>query len=64
MSEVEHVLSVQNELGEGPLWYPDEGALYWVDIQNRLIYRYYPATGVHKSFEVGARVTVLAPHLL
>jgi sugar lactone lactonase YvrE len=61
VSEVEHVLSVQNELGEGPIWSPDEHALYWVDIQNRLIYRYYPATGAHESFEISSRVTVLAP---
>ncbi len=61
MSEVEHVLAVQNELGEGPVWSPDEQALYWVDIQNRLIYRYYPDTGKHEAFEVGVRVTVLAP---
>jgi sugar lactone lactonase YvrE len=59
--DVEHVLSVQNNLGEGPVWSPGEGALYWVDIQNRLIYRLYPATGKHEAIEVSTRVTVLAP---
>jgi sugar lactone lactonase YvrE len=61
MSEVEHVLAVQNTLGEGSVWIPDQQALYWVDISNQLIYRFYPATGEHQAFEVGARVTVLMP---
>lgn len=26
--------------GEGPLWHPDEGALYWVDIPDGELYRY------------------------
>jgi sugar lactone lactonase YvrE len=48
-------------LGEGPVWIPDQQALYWVDISNQLIYRFYPATGEHQAFEVGAQVTVLMP---
>jgi sugar lactone lactonase YvrE len=37
--KVEHVLSIQNQLGEGPLWNSDEGALYWVDILADCYYR-------------------------
>jgi sugar lactone lactonase YvrE len=33
------------KLGEGPLWHPDEKALYWTDIEGGVIYRYDPATG-------------------
>lgn len=61
MMTVEHLLHVQNLLGEGPRWVPAEQALYWVDIQNHLIYRYSPASGQHEVFDVGVRVTVLAP---
>jgi sugar lactone lactonase YvrE len=32
MSEVEHVLSLGSECGEGPLWVPEEKAVYCVDI--------------------------------
>lgn len=27
------LFEVRNTLGEGPLWHPDEGCLYWVDIE-------------------------------
>ena len=31
--------------GEGPLWHPDEGCLYYVDIDAGRLYRYDPASG-------------------
>jgi len=34
-------------VGEGPLWHPDEDALYWVDIPAGDLYRYDPATDEH-----------------
>jgi D-xylonolactonase len=35
--------------GEGPLWHPDEGRLYWVDIPTGRLFRYDPATGAHEQ---------------
>lgn len=32
-------------LGESPLWHPDEGALYWIDILRPAIYRHVPGLG-------------------
>ncbi len=32
-------------LGEGPIWHPDEGALYWIDILRPAIYRFTPGKG-------------------
>lgn len=32
-------------LGESPLWHPDEGALYWIDILRPAIYRFTPGKG-------------------
>jgi sugar lactone lactonase YvrE len=61
VEQVEHVLSVQNELGEGPLWVTAEQALYWVDIAQQRIFRYRPADDAHQVFEPGVAVTVLAP---
>lgn len=60
MSEVEHVLGVQNRLGEGPRWNVDEQALYWVDIENDSFYRYYPGGGTYEGFGVGMLVGALA----
>ena len=35
--------------GEGPLWHPDEGLLYWVDIPTGRLFRYDPADGSHEQ---------------
>jgi L-arabinonolactonase len=37
---MEQVLAAGNQLGESPVWSPEEGALYWVDIPKGLIRRY------------------------
>lgn len=60
VNDVEHMLSVQNMLGEGPLWNPEEQALYWVDIYGNCFYRYTLATGKLEAFDVGVPVGVLA----
>jgi sugar lactone lactonase YvrE len=60
MSEVEHVLSVGNECGEGPLWVPQEKAVYWVDIPACKVFRYYPASGKLETFTFDVSVTALA----
>ncbi len=59
MSEVEHVLAVQNRLGEGPRWNVDEQALYWVDIENDAFHRFDPATGAQERCVVGLPVSAL-----
>ena len=51
--EPEIVADYRNEVGEGPLWHPDEQRLYWVDIPNGRIFRYDPATGGHEQFFEG-----------
>lgn len=59
MNEVEHVLAVQNEAGEGPVWNTNEGALYWVDVPRHRFHRFFPAMGKHEVFEVGLPVSAL-----
>ncbi|HEY6406996.1 MAG TPA: SMP-30/gluconolactonase/LRE family protein [Ktedonobacteraceae bacterium] len=60
MNEIEHVLAVQNKLGEGPLWNAEEQTLYWVDIESNCFYRFYPQTGGYESFDVDVMIGVLA----
>ncbi len=40
--QAECVLDMKNELGEGPLWNFEEGALYWIDCIARKLQRYVP----------------------
>ncbi len=41
------------DCGEGPLWHPMEGRLYWVDIPKGRLFRYDPATGHHEQCHQG-----------
>ena len=43
----EIIADYQCHTGEGPLWHPDEQALYWVDIPRGRLFRYEPETGQH-----------------
>ena len=50
MYDLEHFLPLQLELGETPIWVPEEKALYWVDIPSHQIFRMDYATGKYESF--------------
>jgi sugar lactone lactonase YvrE len=60
MSEVELVFAARDELGEGPLWHPQEGCLYWIDIEAKRYHRLHTPTNTHEIVEVGELVGVLA----
>jgi sugar lactone lactonase YvrE len=60
MAEAEHVLSVRNELGEGPIWHANEAALFWAEIEKSLYHRFHPATASHETVLVGQKVGALA----
>ncbi|MBN2044483.1 MAG: SMP-30/gluconolactonase/LRE family protein [Anaerolineales bacterium] len=49
----------QNKLGEGPLWHPEEQALYWVDIHKKLVERWRPKSGKRKTWHFPSAVTAL-----
>lgn len=51
--EVEHLLSIGNELGEGPLWSPEEQKLYWVDIMAGNFHRVTLGETDYETFSVG-----------
>ena len=42
--------------GEGPLWHPDEGCVYWVDIPKGRLFRYFPKTGKHEQLCEGPAI--------
>jgi sugar lactone lactonase YvrE len=46
---VDCVLPIRSQLGEGPLWVPEEKHLYWLDLMKPAIYRYDPASGRNEA---------------
>jgi sugar lactone lactonase YvrE len=42
------VFESQDVLGEGPVWDPEDQALYWVDIKERHLQKWTPATGDYR----------------
>jgi sugar lactone lactonase YvrE len=59
-AEVRCVADVSAVLGEGPVWVPGEGALYWVDIKGRKIFRLDDA-GALQQWDTPFRIASLAP---
>lgn len=51
MQTVERMVAVQNEMGETPIWVPEEQVVYWVDTVTHAIFRYDPATHQSTSFQ-------------
>lgn len=47
------VTDVNCTIGEGPLWHPDDGRLYWVDNIGEGLYRYDPASGETEQIHEG-----------
>ena len=54
-----HLLSVNCDLGEGPLWHPSEHCLYWVDIEVDHIHKYFPGTKIHETYHLGLSIGAL-----
>jgi len=59
--KVNQAVHCQNILGEGPIWHPEEQTLYWVDINGKLIQRFFPSTKKVETFAVPHKVSVIAP---
>ncbi|HUP55414.1 MAG TPA: SMP-30/gluconolactonase/LRE family protein [Methylomirabilota bacterium] len=54
------VLPAAAQLGECPVWDPDEARLYWIDIDGRAIHRYDPASGLDEQRAAPGRPGSLA----
>jgi sugar lactone lactonase YvrE len=54
------VVDCRNKLGEVPVWDVREQALYWVDIEGKLLQRYRPATGAVDRWPMPERIACFA----
>ncbi len=57
----EHAFAVGAELGEGPVWFAHESALWLVDIKGCRLHRLRPGTGEQRSWPTPAPPGFLAP---
>jgi sugar lactone lactonase YvrE len=51
MVDITCVVDAHAELGEGTIWDPAAGVLWWIDIWGKLIHRFNPATGRDDTWE-------------
>jgi sugar lactone lactonase YvrE len=56
MSEVNVIADYGDLCGEGPVWDPDSGCLYWTDIDGRKFYRYDQAHNQHALVQQGIEI--------
>lgn len=49
--QIECVVDAAAQLGEGTIWDPAEGVLWWIDIYGPTIHRHDPATGRNDSWQ-------------
>ena len=50
------VFPAQAALGECPLWAPEEGVLYWVDIEGWTLNRLNPENGDNRAMDMGEAI--------
>jgi sugar lactone lactonase YvrE len=60
LDEPRAVWAAGAELGEGTCWSVQRQALYWVDILQRWLYRYTPATGQRESWRFDDTISAVA----
>ena len=49
------------QLGEGPVWCPEEQALWFVDITGGAVHRHRPGTDLGESFAIGRKPSFIVP---
>jgi sugar lactone lactonase YvrE len=57
--KAEHLLSVNAQLGEGPLWSSSKQLLYWLDIIAPAIHRFDPESGINQTTRMRQSVCAL-----
>jgi sugar lactone lactonase YvrE len=59
--DVRCVVAAGDQLGEGPVWSPLEGRLYWFDIKGKRLAWYEPKTDGRGAFDLPCRASAAAP---
>jgi len=59
----ELVLDCRNQHGEGVFWNPQDGCVWWTDIEGRHLWAYDPVQKSHQSFSMPERVCCFAPRI-
>lgn len=59
MDKAELVLDVGAKLGESPVWSPELGVLYWVDIEGRAVHAFSPDTGNDRAWPFEMRPSAI-----
>ena len=54
-------LTIGDFCGEGPVWDPDSGCLYWTDIDGQRFFRYDHSNTQHEVVKQGLEVCRLLP---
>lgn len=60
MNSIQVAFGQPMQVGECPLWHPDDAALYWVDITGFAVHRLHPATGAHNNWQMPAEPGCIA----
>jgi sugar lactone lactonase YvrE len=56
---VEEVVEAGTEIGEAPIWVPEESRLYWVDTEASRAFSFRPADREYKSYQLSMPTTAL-----
>ncbi len=59
--DVDLIIDLKAQLGEGPIWNHELKQLYWVDIESRQLHLYTPAVDELRSFPTGERIGTVVP---
>lgn len=59
MDKAELVLDAGAKLGESPVWSPEEGVLYWVDIDGYAVHAFSPDTGEDRVWPLEMRPSAI-----
>ncbi len=61
ITEMELLLDVKNQLGEGSIWNHKTEELWWIDIEGFLFNTYNPKTKEHKTIDVKQHIGTVVP---